>query len=276
MSMAQYETGPEVSPFNSKFDNALAHPTQRVLSAEEQRGWELFRSKGKCNTCHLDGTENRRIGLSPSQAGGDETENQRIGFGPSQAADLGPLFSDFKPANLGVPQNFALPYLYESHPDQFGFVANPLGLNYVDLGVGNFLRGNAGVPVPNASWMAFAPQFDGKVQVPTLRNVDMRPRPDFVKAYMHNGYFKSLKAVVHFYNTRDTLNRGMHLPAGLPGEGTRYWPPPEVPQNLDRTIGNLGLSDSEENAIVAFLAVSGPRARGRPRVPRLRRGCRRA
>ena len=25
-----------------------------------------------------------------------------------------------------------------------------------------------------------------------------RPRPDFVKAYMHNGYFKSLKEVVHF------------------------------------------------------------------------------
>ena len=59
-----------------------------------------------------------------------------------------------------------------------------------------------------------------------MRNVDMRPRPDFVKAYMHNGYFKSLKAVVHFYNTRDTLNKGVHLSAGLPGEGIFYWPPP--------------------------------------------------
>jgi cytochrome c peroxidase len=41
----------------------------------------------------------------------------------------------------------------------------------------------------------------------TLRNVDKRPRPDFVKAYGHNGYFKSLKEIVHFYNTRDTLPR---------------------------------------------------------------------
>lgn len=50
--------------------------------------------------------------------------------------------------------------------------------------------------------MKLASQFDGKFRVPTLRNVDKRPRPDFVKAYMHNGYLKSLKEVVHFYNTR--------------------------------------------------------------------------
>ena len=199
-----------------------------------------------------------------------------VGISPAQAADVAPLFTDFTSANLGVPRNFALPYLYESVPDQFGFVANSQGLNFLDFGVGTFLRNLGASPVPNKAWIPLAPKFDGKMQVPTLRNVDMRPRPDFVKAYMHNGYFKSLKAVVHFYNTRDTLNRGKHLPAGLPGEGTRYWPPPEVPQNLDRTIGNLGLSDSEENAIVAFLAVSGRRARGRRRVPRLRRGCRRA
>jgi cytochrome c peroxidase len=39
--------------------------------------------------------------------------------------------------------------------------------------------------------------------VPTLRNADRRPSPNFVKAYGHNGYFKSLKGIVHFYNTRD-------------------------------------------------------------------------
>jgi cytochrome c peroxidase len=37
--------------------------------------------------------------------------------------------------------------------------------------------------------------------------VDKRPRPDFVKVYMHNGYLKSLKEVVHFYNRRDVLPR---------------------------------------------------------------------
>ena len=43
----------------------------------------------------------------------------------------------------------------------------------------------------------------GKHKVPTLRNVDKRPYPEFVKAYGHNGYFKSLEEIVHFYNTRD-------------------------------------------------------------------------
>ena len=40
--------------------------------------------------------------------------------------------------------------------------------------------------------------------------------PDFVKAYGHNGYFKSLKAIVHFYNTRDVLPR---CRPNDPGEG---------------------------------------------------------
>jgi cytochrome c peroxidase len=235
-SMSAFEGGPEASPFSSKFDFALANPTMKVLSPEEQRGWDLFNSKAKCNTCHLDGTANLRVPITPAQA-----------------SDVAPLFTDFTSANLGVPQNFALPFLYESHPDQFGFTANPVGLSYVDFGVGTFLRNQGAAPVPNLDWIPLAPKFDGKFQVPTLRNVDMRPRPTFVKAYMHNGYLKSLKAVVHFYNTRDTLNNGVHLPAGQPGEGIRYWPPPEVSQNLDTTIGNLGLSNEEEDAIVAFL-----------------------
>jgi cytochrome c peroxidase len=46
-----------------------------------------------------------------------------------------------------------------------------------------------------------APDNQARVQVPTLRNVDKRPAPGFVKAYGHT----SLKAIVHFYNTRDVL-----------------------------------------------------------------------
>jgi cytochrome c peroxidase len=257
-SMAAYESGPEVSPFSSKFDFALASPTQAVLTADELAGWNLFRGKAKCNTCHLDGTENSTTGT----------------ITPADAADVAPLFTDFTSANIGTPQNFALPFLYENHPDQFGYVANPLGLKYVDLGVGGFLvnvslavfigqQSGPGIGTglnPNPGWAVLAPQFNGKVQTPTLRNVDKRPRPDFVKAYSHNGYFKSLKAIVHFYNTRDTLNGGVHLPAGTTQfngqpvqEGIDYWPPPEVNQNVDQTIGHLGLTDAEENQIVLFL-----------------------
>jgi cytochrome c peroxidase len=104
---------------------------------------------------------------------------------------------------------------------------------------------------PDSEWIALAPRFDGKIQVPTLRNVDMRPNPDFVKAYMHNGYFKSLKEVVHFYNTRDVLPQ---CKAGDPGEKLTCWPPPENSANVNRKqLGNLGLTDEEEDALVAFL-----------------------
>lgn len=80
----------------------------------------------------------------------------------------------------------------------------------------------------------------GKHKVPTLRNVDKRPGNGFPKAYMHNGVFKSLKEVVHFYNTRDVASAN--------------WPPPEVAVNVNTSeLGNLGLTDAEENAIVAFM-----------------------
>jgi cytochrome c peroxidase len=91
------------------------------------------------------------------------------------------------------------------------------------------------------------------MQVSTLRNVDMRPNPAFVKSYMHNGYLKSLKEVVHFYNTRDVY------PAPLSGcppgtEKLTCWPAPEVTgATLDMTVGNLHLTTQEEDLIVAFL-----------------------
>jgi len=50
---------------------------------------------------------------------------------------------------------------------------------------------------------------------------------------------KTLKDVVHFYNTRD-----------VPGE----WPEPEISDNLDSSfVRDLGLTDEEENAIVEFM-----------------------
>lgn len=150
-----------------------------------------------------------------------------------RSAGEGPLFTDFTASNLGIPTNPEIP---PEHIPDYGvgaFLANPdLNPNYQE-------------------WSQFAPQFMGKFQVATARNVDMRPSPDFVKAYMHNGYLKSLKEVVHFYNTRDTLPR---CKQGDPGEKVTCWPAPEVSQNVNRTqLGHLGLTDREEDQIVAFL-----------------------
>ena len=76
--------------------------------------------------------------------------------------------------------------------------------------------------------------------MPTLRNVALSPRPDFIKAYMHNGCFKTLKDVVHFYNTRDVASA--------------KWPAPEVSANLNvDEMGNLELTAEEEDAVVVFM-----------------------
>ena len=96
-----------------------------------------------------------------------------------------------------------------------------------------------------------AKSFLGKYKTPTLRNVDKRPRADFVKAYMHNGYLKSLKEIVHFYNTRDTLPR---CKPGDRGEKVTCWPAPENPATINRKqLGDLKLTGRQEDMLVAFL-----------------------
>jgi cytochrome c peroxidase len=137
-----------------------------------------------------------------------------------------PLFTDFTYDNLGIPVNPENP-VYDYNP------------GFVDYGLGGFL----GDPAEN-----------GKHKVPTLRNVDKRPSEDFVKAFGHNGYFKSLYGITHFYNTRDVKDV-------CPGDYTEAealeadcWPAAEIPDtvNVDE-MGDLGLSLREENAIVAFM-----------------------
>ncbi|MGD0434700.1 MAG: hypothetical protein ABSA58_26790, partial [Acetobacteraceae bacterium] len=128
------------------------------------------------------------------------------------------------------------------------------GRAYVDTGVAGFLAGRDLLSHPSsvdARWRGLEPWAVGRFQVPTLRNVDKRPYPEFVKDYGHNGYFHSLKEILHFYNTRDVLPR---CRAGDPGEGTTCWPAPESTANLNKShVGRLGLSDAEEDAIVDFM-----------------------
>ena len=103
----------------------------------------------------------------------------------------------------------------------------------------------------DARWRPLTAENMGRFQVPTLRNVDKRPYPSFVKAYGHNGYFKSLKSIVHFYNTRDVLRRCGTTDSG---EGTTCWPAPESADNMNtKFVGRLGLTDEEEDELVSFM-----------------------
>jgi cytochrome c peroxidase len=222
-SMAGYEASAEVTAFTSKFDAVLAG--RATFTTEEKTGYDLFRGKAKCNECHRDG-------------------------GPGED----PLFTDFTASNIGTPANPRLPYYVENRPDAWGYVANPQGSSFVDGGVGSFLSNGHQLSNPSAvdqRWRKLAPDNEARIRVPTLRNVDKRPNPAFVKAYGHNGYFRSLKAIVHFYNTRDVLPR---CQPGDPGEGTTCWPAPESAANMNTSkMGRLGLSDAEEDAIVSFM-----------------------
>jgi cytochrome c peroxidase len=134
------------------------------------------------------------------------------GTGPTAVAGK-PVFTDFTYDNLGLPTNQA-------------FFAPPLSfVGYAaDLGLAK-TTGDAA--------------HNGMFKVPTLRNV-AKSAP-----YGHNGYFATLKDIVHFYNTRDVAGEG---------PGGADWPDAEVPGtvNMDE-LGNLGLTGAEEDAIVAFL-----------------------
>ena len=237
-AIAAYEGSDSVSSFTSKFDYFLAG--KATLTAQEANGYELFRGKGSCNTCHLDGR-------SSTQLGGSDT---------GQAASVQPLFTDTTYNNLGLPKNVELPWYSEDTPDQWGFTGNPLGFGFTDEGMGLFLDGYYGAP-PNLDWGILLPQFEGKFQTSTARNAAMVPYPGFVKAYMHNGYLTSLKEVVHFYNTRDVYPFNVlsgNCPAGTV-EKVTCWPMPEDSNNENTTIGKLGLTSEEEDDIVAFLGT---------------------
>jgi cytochrome c peroxidase len=247
-SVDAFEQSVQVSAFSSKFDAFLAG--KYTLTADEMAGFKLFDGKGNCNSCHLDG---RGTSLKSGQTD------------TSSAAMVNPLFTCFGSANEGTPLNPRDAFYYQTTPDSYGFIANPYGFGYRDLGLGTFLRSGFGSsPSPNANWRQYAPTVDGQMQVSSVRDVALTPPqcptteapgPYFQKGFFHNGYFKSLKQVVHFYNTRDKYAYPVtsgHCPKGTT-EKVDCWPMPEVRNNIDMTSGNLGLTDEEENQIVAFL-----------------------
>ncbi|MGA9888883.1 MAG: hypothetical protein WBQ31_15370, partial [Candidatus Acidiferrales bacterium] len=95
-----------MSPFTSKFDAYLAG--NATLTTQEMNGYDLFRGKAQCNTCHLDGRSNTDTG--------EDT---------GMATNVAPMFTDFTYNNLGLPRNLILLWYSEDTPDQFGFNREP-------------------------------------------------------------------------------------------------------------------------------------------------------
>jgi cytochrome c peroxidase len=235
-SIAAYERSWEVSSYTSKFD----------------KFWDKAKTKRldvtKINTSNY--TKYRSLGLTDTELYGLAMFNTPSYANCSSCHSLKagskgyPLFTDYSYDNLGVPRN-------PENPFYNNLAYNPAGSAWVDTGLGGFLQ-----TVQDSA----AVQQAGKMKVPTLRNVDKRPSTGFVKAYAHNGYFKSLDDIVRFYISRGMMGgMGGGMGGGGMGGGGMggggmcggmMFPEPEVNQNL-ATLNHFPCRD--QGYIVAFL-----------------------
>jgi cytochrome c peroxidase len=274
-AIAAYEASAEVNPFSSKYDaSKYGTPPQNLytLSASEERGRILYGvgpnpthdptfGQAQCFQCH----SSANLQIVQAETEGKET------------------FTMFCYANIGVPKNPNNPFYEETDPTTNPHGYNPLGTKFIDWGMG--LNPN---PAPDGTRFYFKTpgdrvQFRGLFKTPSVRNVDMRPSPTFVKSFMHNGVHKSLQEVVHFYNTRNiAVNANgqqvaFDLTKGPPVGYTPLWPAPEVLDNVQNVkgytpaqaiahgttlvtaangqVGNLGLTASQEADLVNFMKI---------------------
>jgi cytochrome c peroxidase len=222
LSIAAFERTPLFAQFSSKYDAYLqacmdlgGKPGDcaigkgkkaeaagaEIFTAQEWRGMQLFMGDND-----NDGEMGKHEGaMCVACHVADWTPAADNVVVPDWAPDgmVPPMFTDFTYDNLGVPKNTEYP-LDPNAPD--------------DLGLGPVVGDDA---------------ENGKFKVMTLRNIGL------TAPYAHNGFFKSLKDITHFYNTRDV---------------SAEWLPPEVPEtiNVDE-LGNLGLSGDDENDLVEFM-----------------------
>lgn len=223
LSVAAFERTEQFAPFNSRYDQYLqlclenggiknkcaqgkgkiAKTTAKAFfTKQEWKGFKLFMR------------ENNNDGIMETGEGAmcsachvaDWTPNPGNVVAPSWSPDgsIPPMFTDFTYDNIGVPKNVEFPFVATSAPD---------------LGLG---------PIIND------PDENGKFRVMSLRNISL------TSPYTHNGLFKTLKEVTHFYNTRDVE--------------AENWPEPEYPATVnDVELGNLGLSPGDEDALASFM-----------------------
>jgi cytochrome c peroxidase len=159
----------------------------------------------------------------------DEKKGNCAACHPSQRRPDGglPLFTDFTYDNLGVPRNPDNPFYAQAKAH------NPAGAKFVDRGLGGFVKKRA---------------EDDKFKVPTLRNIAL------TAPYMHNGYFKTLRGVVAFYNDRDARPACKGEASEAEALKRGCWPRPEIARNMNRDeMGRLGLTEQEVDDIAAFM-----------------------
>ncbi|MGE3743232.1 MAG: cytochrome-c peroxidase [Geminicoccaceae bacterium] len=241
VAVAAWQASPEVNSFSSKRDKGLladpdhAFPLNQNVPAvlkifdndpaklaAVNRGHDLFYRQPLPNcagNCH-----NGVPSGEPADPNGNSIHQ---------------LYTDSRFHNIGIPFNREIPGV-------------PKGEK---VGLSRHVKG------PIISPVIGPVDLSGMNKTPYLRNVDKRPTTASVKAFGHNGYFKSLWQIVHFYNTSRvksdcaTTIPNITDPTAEEAIAHDCWPRPEFPTALPPTnlVGDLKLSEDEENDIVAYL-----------------------
>jgi cytochrome c peroxidase len=245
LAVCAWQDSEDLNSFSSKRDRALAADPDggfplEGLTAQENLGHDLFYNTKPIPFAPEAGDNIRPFPDLPiTNCSFCHASGPRAGVAPALlGTDPLERYTDDAYHIIGTPRNPEIP---ESR-DANGNIIDP------DLGV----RGHAGDPYP-----------PGFFKTPTLRNVDKRKGAGFPKAYTHNGWFKSLESIVHFYNTSAiglaTANSfGVtRCPPDIVTEkdalANNCWPEPAYPGASTILIGNLGLTLEQEAAIVAYL-----------------------
>ena len=221
LSIAAFERTKIFGKFNSKYDaylesclglggdpddcatgnDPVSVEAGAIFSNKEWKGLQLFMGENDNNGSLEEGEG----AMCAACHVAEWTEDPGNVIVPDWSPDgrVPPLFTDFTYDNLGIPKS-----------------EHQLLINAdVDLGLGPVVGNDA---------------ENGKFKVMSLRNIHQ------TAPYGHNGFFKKLSDITHFYNTRDVEAEG--------------WASPEVPETVNTDeLGNLGLSDKDEEALVKFM-----------------------
>lgn len=239
VSLAAWQASAEVNSFSSRRDACLSGDEDADgrfpcdnLTDEENLGHDIF--YGLNDT----GNNRSRPPITPGPPGRPEAPVAagcpacHNGVPAGEPADptgsaVRQLYADHRYHNLGLPFNREIPGAGR------GTVVGLSG--HIDL-----------------SAAGFGP---GLFKTPTLRNVGKGASETFVKAYMHNGYLKSLEQVIHFYNTAKLKPACANSDATAEeAVAANCWPAPEFPVGVAPPflVGDLQLEPEEEAALVAY------------------------
>ena len=242
---------------DSPFDR-FAEGYDSALTAQQKRGLEVFKNKGKCASCH-NGPEFSAATVSKLDKieiplPGDPVIKLpgTIGARPSIPDRIERMvFSSVAPTvdATGMVNTTGRHVVYDN-----GFYNIGVRPTLEDLGIGAddpfgnplsesrlFYAGklqSLGLPLPNFSVdHHYVPSADGSFKVPSLRNVEL------TAPYFHNGGQLTLKQVIDFYN-----------------RGGDY--KDENIADIPTDITELGLTPAEKEALIAFLiSLTDPRVK---------------